>query len=494
VQPAFSPDGKQIAFVSTRRSETQLVFRNPRVSEVGGDVWVMPAFGGAPRKIAERGNFPAWAPDGSSIIFIRGPWLGQRIYKVAPAGGEATPVPITITPVKPLFVSHPSFSPDGKWIAFDADQPNNIYVVASQGGRAVAVGHGSDPAWMPDSRSIVYSDLDPGRNSTLSRLPITPDGTAAGPPEPLTSGRGEDKAPAIAHDGRSLVYAAQNVAFNIERIRFDSDRGRTVGTPEPITRGNQVNPFFTVSPDGRAVVFESTRGLRASLWRQDLVTGAVSQLAGDDRDTFTAPEWSPDGKQIAFTKITPEGRREIWVMSSDGGNPHFAAGGGGFPAWTPDSRGIAFTDFEHRNVRLLDLSTKTSRVLANEGSIRALQKFSSDGKWMVYQAIGEKAVTEVRAVSTNSTRSRILVSDTRENMHTFFSPDGKWVYYGPDHKNLYRIPGPAQGWRHAPAQQVTFFPESNLYLEEPQISADGKYVYFSRRSISSDLWLGRFEQ
>ncbi len=493
VQPAFSPDGKQIAFVSTRRSGTRLIFPNPRTSEVGGDVWVMPAFGGAPRKIAERGNFPAWAPDGSSIIFIRGPWLGQRIYKIAPTGGEATPVPITITPVKPLFVTHPSFSPDGKWIAFDADQPDNIYVVASQGGRAVAVGHGSDPAWMPDSRSIVYSDRDPGRNSTLTRVPLGADGNAAGPPEPLTSGRGEDKTPAIALDGKSLVYGAQNVAFNIERIRFDADHGRTVGTAEPITRGSEVNPLFSFSPDGRAVVFESTRGLRTSLWRKDLDTGAVTQLAGDDRNIFAAPEWSPDGRQIAFRRETPQGGLEIWVMSSDGGNPRFVATSGWFPTWTPDSRGLAFGDFEHRSVRVLDLTTKASRVLANEGSIRALQKFSADGKWMVYQAIGERGVQELRVVSTNTTRSRILVSDARENMHPFFSPDDKWVYFGPDHKNVYRVPGPAQDWRSAPPQQVTFFPESNLYLEEPQMSADGQYLYYSRRSISSDLWLGRFE-
>ena len=494
VQPAFSADGKQIAFVSTRRSENQLVFRNPTISEIGGDIWVMPAFGGAPRRIVERGNFPAWAPDGSAIIFVRGPWLGQRIYRVAPTGGDTTPLPITVAPVKPLFMTHPSFSPDGKWITFDTQQPENIYVVASQGGRAVAVAHGSDPAWMPDSRSIVYSDLEPGRNSTLSRVPITVDGTAAGPSEPLTSGRGEDKAPAIARDGKSLVYGAQSVAFNIERIRFDPDRGQTIGTPEPITHGNEVNPFFSVSPDGRAVVFESTRGLRASLWRQDIDTGAVTQLAGDDRNTFAAPDCSPDGKQIAFTRATPEGQREIWVMSSDGGNPRFVAPTGGFPSWTPDGRGIAFSDFEHRSVRVLELSTKATRVLANEGSLRPLQKFSADGKWMVYQAISERGVIEVRVVSTNSTRSRVLVSDSRDNMHPFFSADDKWVYFGPNHKNVYRIPGPAQGWRSAPPQQVTFFPESNLYLEEPQMSADGKYVYYSRRTISSDLWLGRFEQ
>ena len=492
VQPAFSPDGKQIAFVSTRHSETQLVFRNPTIKEMGGDVWVMPALGGTPRRIAERGNFPAWSPDGSRIIFIRGPWLAQAIYSVTPAGGEAARLPI-ITPVVHLFITRPSFSPDGKWITFDSQQPENIYVVPPRGGRAVAVAHGSDPTWMPDSKSIVYSDLDPGRNSTLSRVRITDDGKPDGAPEPLTSGRGEDKAPTISRDGKSLVYAAQSVAFNIERIGFDPDRGKTMGTPEPITRGNQMNPFFSVSPDGRSIAFQSQRGLRFNIWRQDLETGAVMQLAGDDRYAYGIPEWSPDGKQIAFNRTNGD-KREVWVMSSDGGNPHYIAPGGGFVSWTPDGRGLAYFDFDHRNVRLLDLATGSTRVVATEGTIRTIQKFSADGKWMLYQGIGANGLTEVRVVPSNSTRSRVLVSNSRENMHPFFSPDGKWVYYQPNHKNLYRIPGPALGWKAKPPQQVTFFPESNLYLEEPQMSDDGKYLYYSRRSVSSDLWLGRFER
>jgi Tol biopolymer transport system component len=322
---------------------------------------------------------------------------------------------------------------------------------------------------------------------------ITNDGKPDGASEPMTSGRGEDKTPVISLDGKSLVYAAQTVAFNIERIGFDPDHGRTIGAPEPLTRGSQVNPFFSVSPDGRSIAFQSQRGLKSTIWREDLDTGAVMQLAGDDRNTYGIPEWSPDGKQIAFTKNLGS-RREIWLMSGDGGNQHYVASSGGWVAWTPDGRGLAYFDFDHRNVRALDLATGATRVVATEGTIRTIQRFSADGKWMLYQGIGARGLTEVRVVPSNSTRSRVLVSDWHENGHPFFSHDGKWVYYQPDHKNLYRIPGPAVGWKAATPQQVTFFPESNLYLEEPQISEDGKYLYYSRRSVSSDLWLGRFER
>jgi Tol biopolymer transport system component len=161
-------------------------------------------------------------------------------------------------------------------------------------------------------------------------------------------------------------------------------------------------------------------------------------------------------------------------------------------AWTPDSRSLSFFDFDKRDVRVIDLATKQVRVVANEGTIRTWQKFSPDGKWMLYMAIGKAGVSEVRVVALGSLKSRVLVSNAHENGHPFFSPDLQWVYFQPDHKNVYRIPGPAQEWKSAPPQQVTFFPESNLYLEEPQLSADGKHLYYSRRSAASDLWVGKF--
>jgi Tol biopolymer transport system component len=72
VQPAFSPDGKQIAFVSTRASSSNLLYPGVDFSLLGGDIWVMPTLGGSARRVAESGNFPSWSPDGKMIIYTRG--------------------------------------------------------------------------------------------------------------------------------------------------------------------------------------------------------------------------------------------------------------------------------------------------------------------------------------------------------------------------------------------------------------------------------------
>ena len=489
-QPAFSPDGKQIAFVSTRSSVLPLLYRNPSIDPMGGDIWVMPALGGAPKRIVEDGNFPAWSPDGRSIAFVRGPWSDQKIYKVTPAGNSVAQIPITLAPA-PLFVTTPRFSPDGKWLAFSTHQPFQVMIVPAAGGRPIALATGRQPAWQADSRGIIYSDLTPGRNATLSLIRIDGDGRPAGAVVPITSGRGEDRNPAISRDGRTVVFASQTVSFNIERVAFDEAAGKVVGEPQPITSGSDFAPFFSVSPDQTAVVFPSQRGLHKTLWRQEIVSGELTQLAAEEDAAYQQPEWSPDGNQIAVVR-QPDGKPdEAWIMRSDGGNARKVMNNGGFLNWSPDSRSLAYYDPTTRTVKSIDLSTGAVRLLANEGTIRTLHKFSADGRWIVYQAIGARGVTEVRVVATGSTKSRVLVESANENGHPFFSHDSKWVYYQRDHKNLFRVPGPAQNWRSAPPQQVTFFPESNLYLEQPQLSRDGTYLYYSRRNAMSDLWSAR---
>jgi Tol biopolymer transport system component len=66
----------------------------------------------------------------------------------------------------------------------------------------------------------------------------------------------------------------------------------------------------------------------------------------------------------------------------------------------------------------------------------------------------------------------------------FYSPDGHWIYFQPHHQNIYRMP--ATGG--AP-QQVTHFSEPTLFIEEPTISPDGRYLYYSGGHGGSSLWL-----
>jgi Tol biopolymer transport system component len=94
-------------------------------------------------------------------------------------------------------------------------------------------------------------------------------------------------------------------------------------------------------------------------------------------------------------------------------------------------------------------------------------------------------------VGLDGGQPRVVASTPRQDYHPFFSPSGRWVYFQPDHKNLYRVPGPAQDWKQADPVKITDFPESGLFLEDPQISRDGKQLLYSRGKITGDIWILR---
>jgi Tol biopolymer transport system component len=68
--------------------------------------------------------------------------------------------------------------------------------------------------------------------------------------------------------------------------------------------------------------------------------------------------------------------------------------------------------------------------------------------------------------------------------HATFAPDGRWLYVQPNHLNVYRMP--ANGGK---LEAVTHFPESGLFLEEPRVSPDGKWLVYCRSNGGSSLWL-----
>ncbi len=77
IQPAFSPDGASIAFVSSRDGSPEILDYGPGMRLMGGSIWVMAALGGNARRITASGSFPSWKPDGSRIVYTSGTWSGQ---------------------------------------------------------------------------------------------------------------------------------------------------------------------------------------------------------------------------------------------------------------------------------------------------------------------------------------------------------------------------------------------------------------------------------
>jgi eukaryotic-like serine/threonine-protein kinase len=492
VQPAFSPDGKQIAFVSTRESSRPLGYENFGVPPTGGGIWVMPALGGSPRRLVESGNFPSWASDGSSLLFTSGDSWRKRVFRVSAGGGEAREIPIRqpAGAVPFRFMVYPSPSPDGKWIVFQVEQ-FRVHVASSSGGEAKFLCLGRRPVWTPDGRSIVYSNADPGRNLSLWKLPFSSaKGSADGPAEPITIGRGVDTQAAISRDGRQIAFTALEQTFNVETLPFDAETGRITGEVKVLTSGNHDIEWKSLSPDGRSLVYENG----GRVWRLDPGQAAY-QLTSDPSFTDGAPRWSPDGRSIVFarTPVSDPGKPQVWLMAADGAGPRRLVEKARVPYWMPDGRGITYSSLVDFHLHHLDLASGRSRRVTDEETRAPLHIVSRDGKWIVYQSSAESFIT-IRARPIDGGEMRVVARSpgTLGSGHPMLSPSGNWFYYQVDHKNVYRLPGPSQGWRKAEPQRVTSWPESGLFIEDPHFSLDGKQLIYSRGRIVGDLWLLKF--
>ena len=481
IQPAFSPDGRQIAFASSRAGGSEIFYPGFDQPMKGGDIWVMPALGGTPRRIAKDGNFPSWSADGTKIIFARD---RVGVFEVPASGGDVHEIEMPDTARNAYY---PVYSSDSQWVFVEA---GGILAVPIAGGAAQQIATGRHPVWDASSQSVIYSDSREGNNHSLWSVPFSTRDGKAGTPRPLTIGRGRDWQPAVSKDGKLVAFTAIEIAFNLESVPFDAEAGRVLGPPRVLTTGNQVINFMRFSPDGQSVVFESARGAGRHIWRVDKGAEPV-QLTSDPKFEETFPQWSPDGNTIAFTRHPAPSptTKSLWLIDADGANPRQILEGNNLTRWLPDGSGLVYQTLK-QEAAVFDLASRRSRPIATPSDVVSMLTPSSDAQWIVYQATSkEDGNVNVHAVGLNGGQPRAVVSTQRQDLHPFFSPSGRWVYFQPNHKNLYRVPGPAQDWQQADPVKITDFPESGLLLEDPQISRDGKQLLYSRGRITGDIWI-----
>jgi Tol biopolymer transport system component len=299
-RPAWSPDGNWIAFVSSRNRGGRFgIFLGSRPIEMyvagqNGDLFVMPAFGGTARKLADDAYDPCWSPDGSRLAFrsIRdGAW---RLYTVTLDGSQIAP----IKGVEPRALA-PAWSPDGRWIAYVAGASAatgwDVYTVPAEGGTPVPITHDRAtitlaPAWSRDGRSIMYSSNRAGPVN-LWRVGFNPSRPSAGQRERLTTGIGEDINASAAPDGSSIAYATVHTAPDIWALDVGTRQVRQ------LTSETTVEDYPRLSPDGERLLFYSDRTGADEVWMMQLATRELTRVS---RSGGTQNAWSPDGRHAAY--------------------------------------------------------------------------------------------------------------------------------------------------------------------------------------------------
>ncbi len=489
IQPAWSPDGRRLAFVRARAEHGKLA-----PSDIygwyyeNGDIWVMDADGQNPAELVHDAFGPQFSPDGASLAFDA-PWAGPRRVWVADVRGRNRRQ-VTSDSSEAVVHAQPRWSPDGTRLLYRRAEKTQsdiaVVDVASQTTTRLTTDAAldTDPTWSPDGRFVYFTSAR-GGGLNLWRLALAESGGAAGAPQQLTTGAGDDIQPAIGPRGQ-VAFAVRGINSDLWRLPVSPETGAPTGDPEPVAAGTRVESRGAWSPDGSAIAFNSDRPGEMNIWVRTLAAGSDRQLTTGVGGDYQ-PQWSPDGARLVFFSAR-EGNNDIWTAElADGklvrltSDPAMDIN----PFYSPDGGRIAFVaDRSGRSeIWLMDADGSNQRRLTSVGAGGHFLRWTRDGSAIVFRTDEWSRVRIVQVAIADGVLSELPIVEG--GGHMSLSPSYSVIMDVRGHRTLRAYPLDGR-----PPSQVYEFADPDVRIDYPVWSPDGRWVLFDRAEPrGGDLWI-----
>jgi tricorn protease len=498
--PAISPDGREIAFVS------------------GGDIWTVAAAGGEAHLLVTHPateSRPLYSPDGSKLAFVSTRTGAGNIYVLTLATGELTRLTYSDRPD-----SLDGWSHDGKWVYFtsavnDVAGQGDIFRVSSAGGTPLEVSHERylnefESAPSPDGQTIALmakglSSAQWWRNghahideTEVWLKPVAESGKY----QMLLKADAKHAWPMWSADGKTLFYMSDATgAENIWAVPV-----ATPASAKELTHFKEGRVLWpSIGDGGKTIVFERN----FTIWKMETATGKAERVPITLRGVPASPgvthvsetnfntmALSPDGKKIALIA-----HGEVFATSAkDGGEAQrltHTPTAESDPVWSADSMKLVYRsesgtgEGSGHNLVMYDFATGKESVLTQAGNEDENPKWSPDGKSVAYLRNDKELHVLTMPTQAGATvADRTVASGELPRASLAWSPDSQWVAYTADDSRSFRNVHVvlATGGESHP---VSFL--ANGETGGVAWSPDGRYILFDTAQRSEQAQIARID-